>query len=472
MERLSEKLKRYCREDNYPMHMPGHKRRTCLTPGYETDITEIPGFDNLHHPEDLLKDSQMNAAKIYGTLDSFYLVSGSTVGILAAIHAVVKPGARVAVGRNCHMSVSNAVALRRLNPVYLLPENGCITAETVEMCLSEYEDIAAVIITSPTYEGFISDIESISALCRKNGVTLIVDEAHGAHLPFAADAGFESFFGKSAIKGGADIVIQSLHKTLPALTQTAILHRNSDVVKRDALLAALDIYETSSPSYLLISSAEESIIYTDENKKELFDKYKNRLEKLYESPAADILEGYADVNGKTFRDPGKLVIKSEKLAMTGIEIYDILTTDCGLISEMCRDDYCLMMTSVCDGEECFERVESALIHLKEKAVGRKQPDFVPFSNIRIPAQALLPYEAMEMERELISTDKLSGKRRFIAAEPVIIYPPGIPVLMPGEYIDEEAAKIIKTSVESGRAVYGLYDGSISVLKTEAGGRRG
>lgn len=472
MESLSEKLKKYCREDNYPMHMPGHKRRVRLTAGYETDITEIPGFDNLHHPEDILKESQMKAAEIYGTLDSFYLVNGSTVGILAAIHAAVKPGAKVAVGRNCHMSVSNAVALRRLNPVYLLPENGCITAETVEKSLSENKDISAVIITSPTYEGVISDTEEISTLCRKKGVTLIVDEAHGAHLPFAAAAGYESFFGKSALKGGADIVIQSLHKTLPALTQTAILHRNSDAVKRDDLLSALDIYETSSPSYLLISSAEESIVYTDENKNELFGAYKNRLEKLYESPSADILEGYADVNGKTYRDPGKLVIKSEKLAMTGIEIYDILTNDCGLISEMCRDDYCLMMTSVCDGDDCFERVESALAHLKEKAVGRKKSDFISFSDIRIPAQALLPYEAMEMERELISPDELSGNRRFIAAEPVIIYPPGIPVLMPGEYIDEEATRIIKTSVYCGRAVYGLHDGSISVLKTEAGGRRG
>ncbi len=472
MERISEKLKRYCMDDNYPMHMPGHKRRVCLTPGYEMDITEIPGFDNLHHPEEILKESQEYAAKIYGTLDSFYLVNGSTVGILAAVHAAVKPGAKVAIGRNCHMSVCNAIALRRLKPVYILPENGSITPESVEKCLSDNKDIAAVIITSPTYEGVISNTELISGVCHKRGVMLIVDEAHGAHFPFAAAAGYESFFGKSALKGGADIVIQSLHKTLPALTQTAILHRNSGAVKREAFLSALDIYETSSPSYLLISSVEESIIYTDENKKELFGAYKDRLEKLYKSPAADILEGYADADGKTVRDPGKLVIKSEKLAMTGIEIYDILTKDCGLISEMCRDDYCLMMTSVCDDDDCFKRVESALIHLKKEAAGRICTDSGRSYCAELPEQAVLPYEAMETDTERVSLDELSENRRFIAAEPVIVYPPGIPVLMPGEYINEEVTKIIRTSVYNGRAVYGLHDGSISVLKTEAGGNRG
>ena len=228
MERLYKKLESYGQSDYYPFHMPGHKRNRASSADdflFERDITEISGFDNLHHAEGILKEAQEYAAQIYGTKKCFFSVNGSTAALLAAVSASVNKGGKILVARNCHKAVYHALYLRELQPVYIYPHedpklgiNGGISPGRVEMYLAENPDIQAVLITSPTYDGIVSDVARIAEIAHRYGVPLIVDEAHGAHFRFS------DYFPVSAAQLGADVVINSVHKTLPCLTQTGVIH--------------------------------------------------------------------------------------------------------------------------------------------------------------------------------------------------------------------------------------------------------
>ncbi|MCR5452322.1 MAG: aminotransferase class I/II-fold pyridoxal phosphate-dependent enzyme, partial [Lachnospiraceae bacterium] len=255
---LYEKLTEYTNSSAYPFHMPGHKRneKYQMAEPVGMDITEITGFDNLHHPEEIIKKEQEFAARIHGAKESFFLVNGSTCGILAAVSAAVPKGGRLLVCRNAHKSVYNAAYLRQLELSYLRQERTKIGLETA-VCPQEVEralaarETDAVLITSPTYEGMVADVEKIAHLVHEKGLPLIVDEAHGAHF------GFHPFFPESALQKGADLVIQSVHKTLPSLTQTAILHVGKEAGRYIDLAKVrqfLSIYQTSSPSYVLMGS--------------------------------------------------------------------------------------------------------------------------------------------------------------------------------------------------------------------------
>ena len=222
---MYQQLISYGESDVYPFHMPGHKRRALPFPNpYTIDITEIDGFDNLHHAEGLIREAEERAAKLYGADRSYYLVNGSTCGLLAAICAAARRGDKVLAARNCHKAVYHAISMQGLAAEFLYPAitrgdlQGQITAAQVEEALTKHPDIAVVILASPTYEGIVSDVAAIAACCHAHGAALIVDEAHGAHFGFGAG------FPENAVRLGADAVIMSLHKTLPSFTQTALLH--------------------------------------------------------------------------------------------------------------------------------------------------------------------------------------------------------------------------------------------------------
>ena len=212
----------------YPYHMPGHKRQAWgALPQqlYELDITEIEGFDNLHQAEGILQELQKKAARIYGADESFYLVNGSTCGILCAVSSALPSGGHILMNRNCHRSAYHGAYLRNLTISYLWPAYmkeydiyDAVTAEQIREALEQEPDIGAVLIVSPTYEGRVADVKAIAETVHAKGIPLIVDEAHGAHLGLA-----EGFWPNSC-QAGADLVIHSVHKTLPSLTQTALLH--------------------------------------------------------------------------------------------------------------------------------------------------------------------------------------------------------------------------------------------------------
>ena len=248
---------------------------------YGLDITEIDGFDNLHQTVGILKREQEKAARLYGAEQTYFLVNGSTGGILSAIGAVTEKGGRLLMGRNCHKSVYHGAYLQELEVSYLYPElleygmtgttavagtgNGTITGtiagavvpESVEEKLRKEPDIGAVLITSPTYEGVVSDVRKIAAIAHRYGKPLVVDEAHGAHFSLS------SYFPESAVHQNADLVIQSLHKTLPALTQTGVLHVSGERTDDNRVEEMLRIFQTSSPSYVLMAGIDRCVRLLD-----------------------------------------------------------------------------------------------------------------------------------------------------------------------------------------------------------------
>ena len=285
MEYLYEKLRQYEKSGHYGFHMPGHKRSSLLTGAdlpYGIDITEIAGFDDLHHARGIIKEAQERAARVYCAGETHYLINGSTVGILSAILGCTSRGDRILMARNCHRSVYNAVFLNDLQPVYIYPElgpctkkasvNGEISALQVEEMLEAYPDIRAVVLTSPTYDGIVSDVRSIAECVHRKKIPMILDEAHGAHF------GFHSYFPANGNELGADIVIHSLHKTMPSLTQTALLHMNGDIIDRSRVRMYLHILQSSSPSYVLMASIDECIRVLEQDREKIFGRYAAVLE--------------------------------------------------------------------------------------------------------------------------------------------------------------------------------------------------
>ena len=368
---LYEKLKNYAASGVYPMHMPGHKRNTAfLPPGlpYSVDLTEIHGFDDLRSPDGVLRETAELAAALYSSSKAFLLVNGSTVGILSAIGAHAERGDKVLVAGNCHRSVENAVKLFGSEPVYITPEadetsgvSGSVDPAAVKAGLDENPDIKLVVITSPTYEGVISDIASISNIAHERAVPLLVDSAHGAHLGFSAD------FPDNATRLGADIVVMSLHKTLPALTQCSLLHvcgRFADYGKTARLLSIL---QTSSPSYVLMASIDYCLRLLATEKDRLFSGYYRNLECFNADISSlrklTVLTYGPDAPHPGFFafDPGKLVIVTKKTALSGVMLSDILRTGYDIELELARECYAVAMTSICDEPDGFTRLANALI---------------------------------------------------------------------------------------------------------------
>lgn len=310
--------------------MPGHKRKSLAFPNpYEIDITEIDGFDNLHHATGMIKEAEVRGAELYHSKRCFFLVNGSTCGLLAAISAATRRGDKVLVARNCHKAVYHALYMNELQAEYLYPSitkngiQGQITAEQVQESLYENPDAVAVILTSPTYEGIVSDVAKIAEVCHEHGIPLIVDEAHGAHF------GFGGGFPENAVKLGADAVIMSLHKTLPSFTQTALLHLTSDLIDEKRVERYLSIYETSSPSYIFMAGMDSCIRLIAEHGQQLFAEYRKRLMDFYGKTAGlkylHVMQEEDLDTGEAFDwDDSKLVIFADRAGMTGDELHQIL----------------------------------------------------------------------------------------------------------------------------------------------------
>lgn len=449
MDRLYDKLTSYYYEDYYPMHMPGHKRNTGLlqmTDPYEIDITEIEGFDNLHQAEGILKQLSERISSLYGAAASYPLINGSTSGILAGISAAVKRRDKILIARNCHKSVYHAVVLMGLEPVYCYPQqieempvNGGISAGDIEEALIKHKDIALVVVTSPTYEGVVSDIKAVAEVVHRYGAVLLVDEAHGAHL------GFHDAFPKSAVSLGADIIIQSLHKTLPAFTQTAVLHSNLPGLNHK-LEKYLNIYQSSSPSYILLSGIDRCVSLLEEQGEALFAAYYDKLNNFY-STVKD-LRGFKllspDLTGRYgiyALDPSKLVVSTRNTKYTGHELQTILREKYHIVMEMATPDYVLGMTGICDTQEGFKRLSEALLQLDQESGAAGIRDRSRMAYRPEPSRIMLPGEVLESC--LTEQVKLKDSCGRVAAAFVSMYPPGTPIIVPGERIDNGVLALIE-----------------------------
>ncbi|NSI88892.1 aminotransferase class I/II-fold pyridoxal phosphate-dependent enzyme [[Clostridium] scindens] len=474
MSTIYDKLKDYSDSDYYGFHMPGHKRNLDMlksTVPYKIDITEIEGFDDLHHAEGILKEAQIRAARIYHADETHFLINGSTVGILSAIAGVTKKGDTILVARNCHKSVYHAIYMNELNPVYLYPEfNHCaqlnteVSVDDVREALDKYPSIRAVVIVSPTYDGVVSDVEAIAEAVHEKGIPLIVDEAHGAHF------GFHPYFPQNANTRGADIVIHSLHKTLPALTQTALLHINGSLASRKGVREYLRMLQSSSPSYVLMSSIDSCIDMLENRRKELFDPYVKMLEKM--RGRLRQLKRLELVETENF-DRSKIVISVRHADMSSKRLYRILLNEYHLQMEMVAGTYILAMTSIGDTEDGMERLARALKEIDAQADERMRSGNCLEETPTIIGASLprpeVVYNSSVMENMLdeaaISAVPGSKVRRlpwrdsvgYISTEYAYLYPPGSPLIVPGERVSQEAADMLQWYHNLRFAIEGLKE---------------
>lgn len=491
---LYDKLIEYGKSGNYGFHMPGHKRNVKLLDEmdpFDIDITEIAGFDNLHHAEGIIKEAMDNAADFWGTDRTWFLVNGSSCGLLAAINAVTDIGDSIIIGRNCHKAVYNAVAIRDLKVHYLYPEyvakyglNGGYNPENLAEIFKNNNGIKAVVITSPTYDGIVSDIEKIAEIVHSNGAVLIVDEAHGAHL------GISDKLPIPAYKAGADLVIESIHKTLHSLTQTAMLHLCGDRVNADKVEESLGVYQSSSPSYLFMAAMDKCIRQLQTNGKERIEKLLI-TDKLFRENVNNLryffVPGKEMVGEKNICDVDltKFVIYVNPKVCDGKQLSNILRDEYHFEMEMESATYVLAITTICDDEKQIMRLADSLKEIDEKFAETqvdeeasclkvevlelfesksKVTNFGLFKNeIRCSI-----YDAKRCSTRKVEIEKAAG---MVSAEFLYLYPPGIPLLVPGEVISEEFLGQIDEFKRRDMNINGLRDKEnryIEVVRNEDG----
>ena len=479
-ERLIQRLRDYNATDYYPFHMPGHKRNPELGKEYENpfeiDITEIHGFDNLHHPEGILKRSMEWAADVYGADRTYYLINGSSCGLLAAIFGTTTCGGTILMSRNCHKAAYNGIFLNHLKADYVYPQiignlgiQGGILPEDVDNLLESDPEIQAVLIVSPTYDGIVSDIEKIAEAAHRYGKPLIVDEAHGAHFAFGKD------FPKSALELGADVVIQSVHKTLPSFTQTALLHVRGNLADREEIERYLGIFQSSSPSYVFMAGIENCIYHMDRDGRRGMERFYDRLlslrSALKKMNRLYLLDRECVGRFGVFdMDPSKIVVSVEKTNITGAALDRILREKYHLEMEMCCADHVVAITTLGDREDGFRRLEQALLELDGELEEKKEdPDLE--SNMewssRVtskPEVEMTVFDGTTAVKEPVPVENSVGR---ISGEFVYIYPPGIPIVAPGEMLLPSLVRTIGEYQKMGLSVQGMKDPSgktIQVVK--------
>lgn len=473
MKGLFQALKEYTDTDFYPYHMPGHKRNPQageMAEFYRFDITEIDGFDNLHHAEGIIREAQERARKLYGAEETHYLVNGSTCGVLASIMTVTGQGDEILIARNCHKSVYHAAIMQRLTLHYYYPKvleaydiyDG-VDVQEISRLLDSYPNCKAVVITSPTYEGIVSDVRAVVQAVHSRDKILIVDEAHGAHLQ------------EGAVAAGADLVIHSLHKMLPAMTQTALLHVNGDRVDRKKLHKLLGMLQSSSPSYVMMASMDSCMGYMEEHGEERFCFYREQYDTFVRkvSVCKHIHVGReAEREKKTAAkqyaylgwDIGKLVISVKGTSMTGQQLYDILRDEYHLQMEMAASTYVLAIMTIMDTEEGWQRLADAIVQIDdriEEKVSAGTDGAATALQRTKPECRMIPAQAFHSLQEEVSFAESVGR---VAADFIHLYPPGIPLLVPGEVISDALQKEIQSSIRMGLQVHGISDdGNISVI---------
>lgn len=446
----------------YPFHMPGHKRNASfldetdvtldaglphpLKSAYRIDTTETPETDDLHDAKGILKAAENRANALYcaaadcaddAGLETHFLINGATAGVLAAVSAVAKKQGAIVAARNAHRSFYHAVCLNRLRATYILPQAARegktvypffdgVDADAVEAALKETPDAAAVFITSPTYEGVVSDIEAIVRVAHAKGVPVVVDEAHGAHFSL------DDRLPKGAIDCGADIVVHSVHKTLASLTQTALIHAQGSRVDRARLRFFLRVYQSSSPSYVLMASLDGAVGDIAARGKERFSTLLDYRARIAEQ--AGRWKRLRLAPDTIAQDPCKLVV----LAPDGCALANALRETYEIEVEMATPQYVVCILTPYDTAEGVERLILALADLDAAwDFPAAAIDAMPTS---LPAQRMSIADAIDKESEDAALTDAYGR---VSADFIYAYPPGVPLIAPGEVFDAALCDAIK-----------------------------
>ncbi|WP_291653654.1 aminotransferase class I/II-fold pyridoxal phosphate-dependent enzyme [Clostridium sp.] len=473
---LFDALKEYVNRDTLPFHVPGHKKGVGIDKEFKNfigenpfkiDVTVFKLVDSLHHPTGPIKKAQELVADAYEAHASFFSIHGTSGAIQAMILAVVNDGDKIIVPRNVHKSVTSGIILSGAVPVFMEPvidkklgiAHG-VTPETVEKTLKENPDAKAVLIINPTYYGVATDIKKIADIVHSYDIPLIVDEAHGPHLAFSEK------LPMSALKAGADICAQSTHKIIGSLTQGSLLHVKSKYVNPKRVQQILNLMQTTSPSYIIMASLDCA-------RRQIALEGKNLLEKTielckYTRDEINKIPGFhcfgEEVLGKPGSysfDPTKLTISSRELGITGFELDMILADKYHIQMELSDFYNILAVGSFGDTKEGMDRLLSALREISNEYYGKKEPvqDFLDIP--AIPTKILNPREAFYSDKISIPLNESIGK---ISGEFLLAYPPGIPVLCPGEEITQEVVDYVHDLKRANLYVQGTEDLTVENIK--------
>lgn len=444
---LVKRLNEFQHEKPVSFHVPGHKYGalsglpSAMRSALAFDVTELNGLDDLHQPEEVIKEAQDKLSRLYKTAASYFLVNGSTVGNLAMIYATCSAGDTVVVQRNAHKSVFNALELVGAKPVLVTPEwdemtasIGTVSLEQIEHALTLYPAAKAVILTSPTYYGTTgNDLERIILACQKEKIPVLVDEAHGAHFVIGEP------FPRTALTLGADVVVHSAHKTLPAMTMSSFLHINdTSLVSKELIEKYLGMLQSSSPSYLLMASLDDARdyaeFYTEADSKSFLSKRKDMISELTEIVGLEVIES---------EDPLKLMVRANKY--TGFQLLNALEKE-NIYVEL-ADPYQVLFVLPLLKEEHVYPIDDLIASI-QRAVKWLHEHEEKVKAIHLPELTReiteLCYNGSELERfqeEWLHYEQAVGK---VAAASIIPYPPGIPLVLAGERISFEAVELLKT----------------------------
>ncbi|MCL2372618.1 MAG: PLP-dependent transferase [Defluviitaleaceae bacterium] len=452
---MYKKIEKYLQQNIYPFHMPGHKRNPAFLPQnlLGLDLTEIPSMDVLSAPTDMIKELQGKIASFYGADESFLLVNGASAGVMAA---VCYAGEKIVLARNAHVSAYRGLTFSGARPKYILPQimPGGLAGGVV---LENFPEGHALLVVSPTYEGFTSHIATIAKEVHAKGGILIVDEAHGAHFPFHKN------FPAHALACGADIVVNSFHKTLPALSQTAVIHANRARIDIEKLRFYVNAFQTTSPSYMLMA-ATDFMLEKLWGESRFFDEYVSRLKRLRSELKSDVLRltdrfptfnmnpapgaercafGEPSLFGVHDKDEGKLNFTAHT-EETAEEISRLLANEYGVQMEMANGQHLLAMTSVADTDEGFDRLQLAMEDISKKLTPTRLPlDKKPMPQLEakpiLPEVLMSPREALALPSRRVSVKEAVGQ---VSAELVAKYPPGVAAIVPGERVMNGACENI------------------------------
>lgn len=462
---IIDSLRKIVDDNIISFHMPGHKKgaiykmlgyEDILENLYKLDTTEIPGTDNLHSPEECIKESLKRASEVFKSDKTFYLVNGSTCGIEAAIMASVNPKEKIILNRDCHQSAINSCIIGDIDPIYVNPSinknsntlSG-VSFDDVKRVIDSNLDAKAVFLTYPTYFGDVFDLKSICSYAHEKGMTVIIDEAHGAHL------GLSEKLPETALSQGADIVIQSTHKTLPSFTQSSMIHIKGNRININKLTNMLRITESSSPSYLLMASLDIAVDIYEKNGFDLMDKLLSNINEFKSE-----LYKLKNIKVDESKDYTKIFLNTKKLGITGHELENILRENYNIQVELSNYYGVLLIATIGNTKDEFLKLKDVLFEIDK--IYKKEYHLKSVSYpIKLPKKILSPREAFYMDKKNVKIENSIGK---ISGEYIIPYPPGVSLVSPGEEITKEVIEYIIECKSKGMNVNGVKDSELRFIQ--------
>ncbi|MBQ6786850.1 MAG: aminotransferase class V-fold PLP-dependent enzyme [Lachnospiraceae bacterium] len=431
------------------------------------DVTETPFTDDLHSPEGAIEEAQELLQELYGAERSFFLVNGTTCGNEAMLLSVALEGQEVMVARNAHKSAMMGLIISGAKPVYIMPEilsewglQGGITPEQVRRTFEAHPACRALFLVSPSYYGIVSDLKAIADICHEYGAMLLIDEAHGGHLYFHED------LPKGALEQGADMCVQSMHKVTGALTQSSVLHMKSQLVDVERLAANLHIVQSTSPNYLLMTSLDcaryELALHGTEMMEQalrLAEDARKRIQAIdgFRCMGQEVV-GQAGIAGV---DGTRLIISAKEFGLTGFALEEILFERYAVNMELADYENVLAIVTYANTQEELERLVKACEEIAQEYSRMQETACEQPQLPQLPEQMLTPRQAYFAEAEEIAWQQAVGR---ISAEMIAPYPPGIPIIYPGECITQAVWDYLEKFRREKRHIHGSRDGRLEVIK--------